>query len=72
MEKRKVTDEILVVKAYHRESNSNDIYVKCPHCGRLLELEAGDFKGEMFTDNVCGGMLEVSHNAQRTPFPQED
>ncbi|KWE37432.1 hypothetical protein [Burkholderia territorii] len=66
------TDEILVVKTYHRESNSNDIYVKCPHCDRLLELEAGDFKGEMFTDKVCGGTLEVSHNAYRTAFPQED
>jgi hypothetical protein len=68
----KASDEILVVKEYHRESNSNDIYVKCPHCGRLLELEAGDFKGEMFTDNVCGGVLEVSHHARRTAFPQED
>lgn len=66
------TDEILVVKEYHRESNSNDIYVKCPHCNRLLELEAGDFKGEMFTDKLCGGQLEVSHHARRTAFPEED
>jgi hypothetical protein len=65
-------NEILGVKKYHRESNSNDIFVKCPHCNRLLELQAGDFKGEMFTDNVCGGMLEVSYDARRTAFPQED
>jgi hypothetical protein len=66
------TDEILVVKEYHRESNSNDIYVYCPHCDRPLELEAGDFKGEQFQDRVCGGWFEVSHHARRTAFREDD
>jgi hypothetical protein len=66
-----VTDEILTVKEYHRESNSNDIYVYCPHCNQLGELEAGDFKGEQFKHR-CGGWFEVSHHARRTAFREED
>ncbi|NYH12887.1 hypothetical protein [Paraburkholderia bryophila] len=63
---RQGADEILAVKEYDRERDRSDIYVKCPHCHRLLELQGGDLKGEMFTDKICGGRLEVSHRARRT------
>jgi phage terminase large subunit GpA-like protein len=63
-------DEILDVVEYYRDGR--EIYVTCPHCGAIRELEAGEFKGEQFRDNLCKGWFAVSHQARKVAFPAED
>ncbi|MDO8415263.1 MAG: hypothetical protein Q7S87_03510 [Agitococcus sp.] len=56
------TDEILIVNEYAMDGG--EALARCPHCKRVLGMEL-PVLGEQFQDKVCGGWLEVSHNARR-------
>lgn len=56
------TDEILSVNEY--AIDSGEALAKCPHCKRVIGLEL-PVLGEQYQDKVCGGWLEVSHEAKR-------
>ena len=61
-----ISDEILTVERYCREADSTPS-VKCPHCGWVIGLERGPFKGEQYQHRAnakCGGWLEVSYDAK--------
>lgn len=58
------TDEILEVERISREDG--DYIVRCPHCGRVMGIEGDDISemgGEQYQDRICGGWMEVSHDA---------
>jgi hypothetical protein len=56
-------DVILEATEYSRDLDGTHV-VKCPHCQRWVGIEDGPFKGEQYTDNVCGGTFEVSESAR--------
>ena len=59
------TDEIIDVHRYCREGDGA-VCVKCPHCGWIIGLERGPFRGEQYQHKAnaqCGGWLEVSSTA---------
>lgn len=60
-----ITNEILTVSRYAREDDG-EVCVRCPHCGWVIGLERGPFKGEQYQHKAnpkCGGWLDVSHDA---------
>lgn len=68
-----MTDEILTVDRYCRESDG-DVCVKCAHCGWVIGLERGPFKGEQYrhaANAACGGWLEVAFDATRVQSSQD-
>lgn len=61
-------DEILTVHKYTREDDGG-VCVKCPHCGWVIGLQRGPFKGEQYphvANKKCGGWMEVSFDAKFT------
>jgi hypothetical protein len=56
-------DEILPVGMFSDDGDSWVVF--CPHCGRVMGLEKGPVRGEQYQDGVCGGWLEVTHDAKR-------
>jgi len=65
--KQAETDEILPVTKYFIDSG--EVLVRCPHCRRIVGLQSGDFKGEMFYDRLCNGNYEVLTTAKRITNP---
>lgn len=66
-------DEILTVDRYCREDDRS-VCVRCPHCGWVIGLERGPFKGEQYQHTLnskCGGWLEVSHDARYVQTAEE-
>lgn len=59
------SDEIIEVnKLYFCDGELSFI---CPHCGNLRgtgETDINELLGEQFTDNLCGGMAEVSYSTK--------
>lgn len=57
-----MTDEILDVDRYCREDDG-EVCVKCPHCGWVVGLERGSFKGEQYQhtrNSKCGGWFQIT------------
>jgi hypothetical protein len=56
------SNEILEVTQYANDTDGGWL-VSCPHCNRLMALEAGPVLGEQYRDQICGGWLQVSRVA---------
>lgn len=68
-----MSDEIKTVHRYCREDDG-EVCVLCPHCGWIIGLERGPFKGEQYlhkSNRKCGGWLEVSHDARYVKTAEE-
>lgn len=68
-----MSDEIKTVHRYCREDDG-EVCVLCPHCGWVIGLERGEFKGEQYrhTNNPkCGGWLQVSYMPKRVATSDE-
>ncbi len=58
------TDEILTVQYFAREDG--DWIARCPHCKRVVCMNGEEpIRGEQFQDRVCGGWMDVAHDAVR-------